>query len=115
MIKFYKLAFLFVIISLPVFSETAELEVMDSLILSTKTSVAIQEKIRAQLIAYQKINKDFLKNPNDAELLFQTIKSADLLFRNIQEAHLSQNFSAEFLNELTLFSQIASKKGNLKP
>ncbi len=115
MFKFYKIACFFVLFSFHLFSETPELEVIDSLILSTKTSLALQEKIRIQLIEYQKINKAFIQNPNDTDSLFRTIKSADLLFHNIQDAHLSQNFSPEFLNELTLFSQIASKKGTFKP
>jgi len=89
---------------------TPEAIVMNNLIAITKKSVEMQEKIKMELATYQKYNLDFIQNPNDKELLFQTIKSADRLFRSINEAHLTDNFSPEFLNELTLFSQLAKKK-----
>ena len=94
---------------------TPEVSTLENLIELTKLQFQSQEKIRLQLIEYQKISTAFLKNPDDKELLFQTIKLADRLFENINQAHLSQNFSPEFLNELKLFSQIASKAGIPKP
>ncbi len=107
---------LFTIFSPTIFClDTPELISIDHIIEITKQNVEIQEKIRIELIDYQKINKEFLKNPDDKELLFEMIKKADHLFENIKQAHLTQIFSPEFLKELTLFSQIASKRGIPKP
>jgi len=114
---FYKLFFLTFFISTGLISEnvTPELSAINHSIESLKQNVQNQEKIRIQLILYQKINKEFLKNPDDKELLFQMVKLADTLFENIKKSHMTQNFSPEFLSELTLFSQIASKRGVPKP
>lgn len=113
-----RLIFLFLLtsLSLSLFSlDSPELISISHLIEITKQNAEIQEKIRVELIDYQKINKEFLKNPDDKELLFQMIKKADHLFENIKQAHLTQIFSSDFLKELTLFSQIASKRGIPKP
>lgn len=112
----YNLSIFFILIFVNLFGEiTPEVSTLDNLIELTGQNLQSQERIRLQLIDYQKINTAFLKNPDDKEMLFQMIKSADRLFENINKTHLSQNFSPEFLNELKLFSQIASKAGIPKP
>ncbi|HRD55117.1 MAG TPA: hypothetical protein PLC42_01840 [Parachlamydiaceae bacterium] len=91
-----------------------EVAIINSLILSTKKSVAMQEKIRGDIIHYQKVNKAFLQNPNNPELLFQMLTSAGPLFKNLQSSHLIENFPPDFINELKLFAEIDSK-GHDKP
>lgn len=118
--KFCKLLLMSIIISSTLFSveknETSmEVQSVENLILIGKQNIKLQEEIRLQLIQYQKINKAFIKNPDDNDLLFQTIKYADLLLENIRQAHLTQNFSAEFIKELNLFAKLAKKQGIPKP
>lgn len=116
--KIYKLSLLLlIIISTPLFSaeKTAELQSIENLISFAKQNIELQEKIKIELIQYQKVNKAFIQNPKDNELLFETIKLANRLLNNIKEAHLTDNFSAEFIKELTLFSKLAKKQGIPKP
>jgi hypothetical protein len=94
---------------------TPELATLNNLIEITQKNVEIQESIRQQLVNYQKVNKEFLKHPDDKELLYQTIILADRLFEKINNAHITQSFSPEFLKELKLFSQIAQNQGGRKP
>jgi hypothetical protein len=109
--------FLFSCFCLPLFSvetPSEEVAIINSLIVSTKKSIAIQEKIREEIIHYQKINKAFLQDPNNPELLFQMLTSAGSLFKSLQSSHLLENFPPDFISELKLFAKIDSK-GNEKP
>lgn len=109
---FFKLVFLFSCFTLPLFSlptMNEEIAIMDTLIAATKKSVVIQEKIRQEIIHYQKINKAFLDNPENPELLFQMLTTASPLFKNLQSSHLIENFPPDFISELKLFSEIDSK------
>jgi hypothetical protein len=92
-----------------------ELSAINNLIDITKKNVETQEKIKEQIISYQKVNKEFLKQPENEELLYQTIICADRLLDDINHAYITQIFSPEFLKELKLFSQIAKNQGVRKP
>lgn len=92
-----------------------EIERLDTLIQATQQSLEGQKKLRDRIIEYQKIQDLYLKQPNDNDLLFKLIKSAYRTLESIKENNLVQIFDPDFINELTVLSQAATKRGIPKP
>lgn len=92
-----------------------ELQTLDRLINATQTSLEKQRELKSAIADYQKLQELYLKNDQDRELLFRMVKSAHKILNEIKENHLLHVFSPDFISELTLFSQVASKKGIPKP
>jgi hypothetical protein len=92
-----------------------QLSTLDHLIEMTKLSLKNQQALRQQIQDYQKIQELYLQNTHDNDLLFRMVKLAARILESIKENHLAQNFDTEFISELTLFSQIANKRGIPKP
>ena len=92
-----------------------EISRLDSLIQATEKSLDAQRKLRVQIAEYQKLQDLFLKNPKDNDLLLKVVKSAYRTLQTIKENHLSQTFDADFIDELTVLSQPATKRGIPKP
>lgn len=116
----HKLLFVLIFISSTLFGvekneASPELQSIEHLISLAKQNIELQENVRSQLIEYQKVNKLFLQNSKDNDLLFQNIKLGSRLLETINNAHLTQNFSNEFIKELTLFAKFAKKQGVPKP
>jgi len=88
-----------------------EISRLDTLIQATEQSLEEQRKLREMIYEYQKLQDKFEKNPNDNELLFKIIKSAYKVLQSIKENHLTQTFDTEFIDELTIMSQPATKRG----
>jgi hypothetical protein len=92
-----------------------QISILDKLIETTKMSVKNQENLRTQIQEYQKIQDLYLKNTQDNDQLLRMIKSAARLLNTIKTNQLSYLFDAEFISELTMFAQIANKRGIPKP
>jgi hypothetical protein len=92
-----------------------EIARLDTLIQATELSLEGQKKLRVQIVEYQKLQDIYFKNPQDNELLFKVIKSAYRTLQTIKENHLTQTFDADFIDELTVLSQPATKRGIPKP
>lgn len=92
-----------------------ELARLDTLIDATQQSLDSQKKLRERIVEYKKIQDLYLKNSQDNEILFRMIKSAYRTLESIKEEHLTQTFDPDFISELTLLSQIATKRGIPKP
>lgn len=92
-----------------------EIARLDSLILATRQSLEGQQKLREKIIEYKKIEEFYLKQPDDNEILFRLVKSAHRTLEAIKENHLLQTFDPEFIDELTVLSQAATKRGIPKP
>lgn len=88
-----------------------ELSTLDALINATQQSLDNQKKIRELFVQYQKLRTLAQQNPDDNEQLIKMVKSAQRLLNSIEENNLSQNFDPDFMTELALFAQIASKRG----
>lgn len=93
----------------------SELLMLDTLIEATQNSLECQQALREQVKKFQEMQRLYLQRPNDKDLLLQVAKSAQRLLDSIQANYLTQAFEPEFLSELTLFSQVASKRGIPKP
>lgn len=87
---------------------------LDDLIDSTQKILDNQKKIREQILTFQKL-QDTYQNNQDKELLVLMVKTAYKLLDNIKENHLTQAFDPDFLSELTVFAQVAAKRGIAKP
>lgn len=92
-----------------------QIVLLDHLTQMTKQSLDQQIDLREQIIQYKHIQEAYLKDTQDNELLFQLIKSGYKVLHSIKESHLVQNFDPDFINELTLFYNIATKRGIPKP
>ncbi|MEI8365049.1 MAG: hypothetical protein WCF65_01405 [Parachlamydiaceae bacterium] len=92
-----------------------ELLRLDTLIRATEQSLEGQKKLRSMIVDYQKLQEQFLKNQSDNELLLKVVKSAYKILQNIKENHLTQTFDTDFIEELTVLSQPAAKRGIPKP
>lgn len=88
-----------------------EIARLDTLIQATEISFEAQKKLRTQIVEYQKLQDQYLQNQNDNGLLLKLVKSAYRTLQTIKENHLEQNFDADFIDELTIISLPASKKG----
>lgn len=88
-----------------------EISRIDTLILATQQSLEGQKKLRELVAEYKKTQETYLKHPQDNDLLLKLVKSAHRTLEAIKENHLIQTFDPEFINELTVLSQAASKRG----
>lgn len=88
---------------------------IDTLIQATQQSLEGEKKLRESIVEYKKIQDQFLKRPNDNDILFNMVKSASRTLKLIKEHHLEQTFDAAFIEELTVLSQTANKRGLPKP
>ena len=92
-----------------------ELSHLDQLIDATEKSLAQQRRLRELIGQYQEMQKRYLDNSEDNELLFQLIKTAYTILESIKAQHLELAFEPEFLSELSLLSKPAMKSGIPKP
>lgn len=92
-----------------------EISKLDTLIQATELSLEAQKKLRIQILEYQKLQDQYLKNEHDNELLLKLVKSAYRALQTIKTNHLEQNFDNDFIEELTIIAQPANKKGITRP
>jgi len=92
-----------------------EIDVLNTLISATEKNLVKQRKMKELVLEYQKVFAVYLKNSNDKEAVMKVAFVAEKLLKEIQESHLTDSFNPDFISELTLFSQIAAKKGIPRP
>lgn len=92
-----------------------ELSRLENLIQATQQSLEGQKQLREKIVEYQKIQDSYSLHPKDNEILFRMIKSAYGTLHIIQENHLEHAFDPEFISELKVLAQVASKRGVPKP
>lgn len=92
-----------------------EIARLDTLIQATEQSLEGQKKLRLLIVEYQKLQDLYLKNTKDNDLLLKVVKSAHRVLQSIKENNLMQTFDPDFIDELTILSQPASKRGIPKP
>lgn len=84
---------------------------LNLLIEITEKNLNNQKALKKLFMDYQQQQINYLKNPEDKEVTLQMVKSAYQLLEGIKAAHLTQSFDAEFISQLTFFSQFATKRG----
>lgn len=92
-----------------------EIARLDTLIQATEKSLEEQKQLRIQIVEYQKLQDRFLEKPKDNELLYKLVKSAYRTLQMIKESHLIHNFDPDFIDELSVLAQPATKRGIPKP
>lgn len=95
--------------------ETNEFVILDSLIAATQQSLESQKTLREWVKQFKEIQNQCLLNPEDSDLLLRAVKVARRTLECMKENHLTQAFDPEFISELSLFAQVASKRGIPKP
>lgn len=88
-----------------------EISRLDTLIQATEQSLEAQKKLRSQIQEYQRLQEEYLNKPQDNDMLFKLVKSAYRTLHLIKENHLIHTFDPDFINELTVLSQPATKRG----
>ncbi len=89
----------------------SELPQIDLLLQATEKSLQQQKQIQQRLVEYIAIQDAFQKSPSDNKILTQMVNRGSELLLLIQEAQLQNNFSPDFINELSVLKQF-SKKGS---
>ena len=92
-----------------------ELARLDTLIQATQQSLEGQKKLREKIVEYEKLQEEFARNPKDNDVLLNMVKSAHRTLQAIKANNLTQTFDTDFIDELTVLSQPASKRGIPKP
>lgn len=92
-----------------------EIDVLNTLINATEKNLSRQKKMKELVLEYQQALAFYLKNSSDKDAVLKVAFIAEKLLFEIQEAHLQDSFNPDFISELTLFSQIAAKKGIPRP
>lgn len=92
-----------------------EIDVLNTLINATEKNLATQKKMKGLVLDYQTALAFYLKNSSDKEAVIKVALVAEKLLSEIQKSHLTDSFNPDFISELTLFSQIAAKKGIPRP
>jgi len=92
-----------------------QLIMLDNLIAVTQENLNNQKALKQMIQDYQKLQYLYLQNPKDNEVLYHMVKAAHHLLEGIKANHLTQTFDKDFLSELTLFSNVANKRGIPKP
>jgi hypothetical protein len=92
-----------------------EIARLDTLIQATEKSLEEQKQLRAQIVEYQKLQDRFLAKSEDNELLLKLVKSAHRTLNMIKSNNLTQTFDPDFIDELSVLSQPARKRGLPKP
>jgi len=92
-----------------------EIARLDTLIQATSSSLEGQKNLREKIVEYKKIQDEYLQHTNDNDLLLKLVKASFKILKLIKENHLESCFDPEFIEELTILSQPASKKGIPRP
>lgn len=92
-----------------------ELGMLEDLIAATEFNLAKEKELRKLVLVYQEELSLYIKNSSDKDLVLRVAKTAHKLLSEIKTLHLVESFQPNFISELTLFSQIALKRGILKP
>lgn len=88
-----------------------EITRLDSLIEATQQSLEAQKKLKVALLEYNQLQEMHFKDPKNNLVLLRMSKSALKALELIKEYNLSQTFDADFINELTVLSSLANKRG----
>lgn len=84
-----------------------ELMLLDDLIVVTEQNLAVQKELRKDIQAYQLQKKRFVKNMDNHDIAYDMVQRAHDIAETINENHLTQMFSPEFISELSFISQMA--------
>lgn len=89
----------------------SQLSRLDTLIEATEQTLETEKKLRERIIEYGKIQELYLLTPENNDILFRMVKCAYRTLELMKESHLTQNFDPEFVDELTVLAQAATKRG----
>ena len=84
---------------------------LDGLIQATEQSLLGEKRVRGLIVEYKKTEMLFLQHPEDNDILLKMVKQAAKVLEAIKERHLEPIFDSEFMEELTVLSGAASKRG----
>lgn len=92
-----------------------QINYLEELIAASERNLEKQKKIKTQLQEFVNLHEAFSQDTNNKPLGLKMIRSAQALLEQIKSAHLVHVFDPDFIGELTVFSNIASKGPILRP
>lgn len=88
-----------------------ELKMLQDLIDATTHNLQQQQLLKQQVEEYLSLLNQYMNDIDNKQLLIKLVKSAHQAFETIKALHLTQSFNPDFISELSLFSQVAVKRG----
>jgi len=98
--------FLFFILAFFPSLQADEIATLETLIVTTKIQLERQQQALVLLKQFQQVRTAFIASSDDAKLGTQLVRVAMQLHQVIQESHLNQLFSKEFLEEIAFFNDV---------
>ncbi len=88
-----------------------EVLVVEELIATTEKNLKAQEELLKQLHNYHSARDAFIADPESSKRATALVKRAMRLQTHIEQEHLSQLFSSDFLTELSFYNQVGKGRG----
>ncbi len=92
-----------------------EVERVEDLIDVSKLNVTMLTQLKNSIEKYQLLQLQYMKDPEDNEVLYQMVKEAYAILDVIKKNQLTALFDPAFISELTIVSKPATKLGLPKP
>lgn len=87
-----------------------EVQVVEQLIETTNRQLVMQRGLKAQMVAFRKHKDAFFEGDQSKERAKQMVTVAHSILMQLKDHHLDHLFSDDYMEELNLFSSIATKK-----
>lgn len=92
-----------------------DLLLLDHFIQATGETLEASRQLREKISAYFQLQQIYLQDPSNKDTAYHMVKTARLIMEEIEEHHLNQIFTPDFMNELSFFSELSKKRGLPQP
>lgn len=89
--------------------QNEDLRLMDNLICATEVQLRKQKHIAVEIHEFTKIRDQLVAQPDNLRLATEVVKVAHQLLENIQDNHMTELFTRDFMDELHFFSELNPK------
>jgi hypothetical protein len=92
-----------------------EIEAMERLITLTESKLESHKKLKDLIVQFKGQQEKFLKNDQDKKSAFKMCQTASVILQTIKDNHIEHLYAPKYLDELKLFSSIASRNAPVRP
>lgn len=92
-----------------------EIEAMDRLIAATQSKLQVHQQLRELMVQFKGQQEKFVRNDQDKKSAYKMCQTAAVILQMIKDNHLEHLYTPKFLDELKLFSAIASRNAPVRP
>lgn len=98
--------FLFPLLLATAHAAPQEVQLLDNLITSTQETVETCKTLRQSIVEYLALQDNYLANPTDTACCENIVAMANSILKRINDNHLQDAFSQDFLNELNTLATL---------